>query len=311
MRWWSLLPLWVGSLSSALARAEPPSEYRPDSPMARPPDTTEATTRVEIASLVGVATSPFFVPEFPEVAGQVFLLETGAARRIFSSVWLGIRVPLAATSIRQPAGSYVDEAAWGNPAIAVEYHDDRPLPSTVGSFGVIRASIGLPLAERGPRASQMANRALALGDALRGLREPSLYAPGMASLSLDYRLDFVRRGWRFGPGISIPLLLRVDGAELPSAETRTIAFRPRADLRASYFFRKGFGLSLDGSLALDLVRAAAPIRRDDTEQRLQPSLRPGVIFDTAFIRVFLSCLAAIGGPVHGSFGCGADGTVRF
>ena len=292
----------AGAASSAIDEPTAPSER----PMA-----AQLGTRAELSSFLGVASSPFFVPEFPEVSGQVVLLRPAVAQRIASSLWVRLAVPLALTSIRQPAGSYVDEAAWGNPALGVEYAWSAPIAPRVGWLSVVRATLGLPLAEQGPRASQMANRALALADALQALREPALYAPGAASLTLEYRADFAVNGWRFGPVLSVPLLMRVGEAELPSEQTRAVGLRPRADLRALYFPKPWFGVGAEASLAFDWMRIVEPIRGDDVRRRVQPSLRPEVVFDTGRLRFELSCLVAIGGNARGSMGCGADGVLRF
>jgi hypothetical protein len=304
-----VLPL-VWSLFATLSRAESPAIDEPAAPEGGPL-AAPSETRAELSSLLGFASSPFFVPEFPEVSGQVLLLRTAVARRIAPSVWLGLTMPLALTSIRQPAGSYVDEAAWGNPALAIQ-HDWRGLTEAgVGFLSVARASLGLPLTEHGPRASQMANRALALADALQALREPSPYTPGVASLTLAYRVDLASGPWLFGPGLSVPLLVRLGEAELPSTQTRAIGLRPRADLRALYYPKRWLGVGAEGSLTFDVVRVTEPIRPDDARQRVQSSLRPEIVFDGRQFRVVLSCLVPIGGPVRGSVGCGADAALRF
>jgi len=298
-RWCVLAFAWP--LVTSLVRAQAPA-------LDEAPTVLE--TRAGASTLFGYAKSPFFVPEFPAVSGHVLLLRPAVARRISSPLWLGFAAPLALTSIRQPAGTYVDEAAWGNPALTIEY-DWGGLESGNGFRGVARASLGLPLAEHGPRASQMANRALALADALQALREPSSYTPGVASLTLEYRADFASGAWLFGPGLSVPLLVRVDEAELPSTQTRAVGLRPRADLRAMYHPRRWFGVGAESSVTFDVVRVTEPIHEDHVRQRVQPSIRPQVVFDKERFRVVLSCLAAIGGPVHGSAGCGGDGILRF
>ena len=68
---------------------------------------------------------------------------------------------------------------------------------------------------------------------------------------------------------------------------------------------------LEGSLAFDMYRVTQPIRENEARPRAHPSVRPEVIFERDRFRVVLSCRVAIGGAVHGSTGCGADGVPRF
>jgi hypothetical protein len=298
------LPLFA-SLARAQTVTDEPRSFRERS------EGTPFETRAELSSLLGAARSSFFVPEFPEVFGQVLLVRAAVTRRIAPSLWVGLAVPLALTSIRQPAGAYVDEAAWGNPTLALQYDWGAPPPSGIGVLHMVRAIVGAPLSERGPRASQMANRALALADALHALRDPASYTPGVASLTLAYRSDFVSGAWRFGPGVSVPLLVRVDDADLPATQTRAVGLRPRVDARAMYYPKRWLGVGIEGSLAIDVMRVTEPIGGNDARQRAQPSLRPEVVFDEGRFRAVLSCTVAIGGTAQGSTGCGAEGMFRY
>ena len=274
-------------------------------------DPTSSDLGAELHALVGAASAPFGAVAFPEVLGQALLLRPLAAVRLASPLWARVEMPVVLTSVRQPAGTYVDEAAWGNPAVSVEYGWNVPLGSTYELFQAARARLGLPLGEHGPRASQMANRALAVADAIEALREPSLYLPGVASTTFEYRADLAWQMWQFGAGIALPLLVRVDEAELPSESTRSFGTRPRLDLRALYQPKPWFGVGGEGSLVLDVARVTEPIRHADREKRVQPSLSPHVIFDTGRLRFVISCRVAIGGPAHGSAGCGGEAGVRF
>jgi len=68
---------------------------------------------------LGVATAPFTDPALAQAKGQMLSFVTDGWLRIDHFGWVGLRIPVVAASVALPAGSFVDEAAWGNPELRV------------------------------------------------------------------------------------------------------------------------------------------------------------------------------------------------
>ena len=75
--------------------------------------------QLELGAHFGVATVPFDVTTLRQAKGQAFVLLAGARYALTDPLSLELRAPLVLGSVAQPAGSYVDAAAWGNPELGI------------------------------------------------------------------------------------------------------------------------------------------------------------------------------------------------
>ena len=251
---------------------------------------------VEERAHFGVATAPFDVRSLSQAKGQAFSLVTDAVVRIGDLGWVGLRVPVVAGSVAQPAGSYVDEAAWGNPelraarrAVLID-RDGLLLRWTAG------AGVGVPLAEHAP--SLLPNRVLAIANGVEGLGEPELFVPGRLPLTAFGQLDVVSGRFRVLGLLKVPVLFRVSDADLPSGEADSraagIAAVARIEGRAS--ITRGFGLAVSTQLFVDALPATAHVRETPPVQLL---LHGGPFFQ---VSNWGSIAVDIQAPVFGALG---------
>jgi hypothetical protein len=247
----------------------------------------------------GVTTAPFATVAFPETSGHGMIVMMSGYGRALPGTWIGARVPIALMSVRQPAGSYVDEAAWGNPELYLEREWLRQDGSAVSIAARTRLAVGLPWAEHGSRAGLMENRALAMADALEGFRDRELFLPGFVPLGMAGQLTLSTTRWVFGAHAKLPLFFRVSDADLsPSTETRALGVTPVFGLRAQAWVSSRLGLSLDGHAVFN---ARAPRVDRGEGSGVQPSLQPSLLWRVAAGRLAgADLLVPVGGPLGGS-----------
>jgi hypothetical protein len=229
------------------------------------PETTILAARVHF----GLATAPFAVGALPEAKGQALSFLVGGERHLTGSLWLGLRLPLVVASVEQPAGSYVDATAWGNPSLRLTARGDA---RRLGPF------VGAPLARHAR--SLLPNRALAIADGIEGQTDPGLFTPGVLPVTGFAQVTFDSPRWRLSSALELPLLLRVSDADLPpgDARTRALGFIPVLAVEGAAIVARGFGVALAASVALDLRRPVAEVHDPSLAQflvRASPFFRLG------------------------------------
>ena len=172
------------SIATALAAVPAPARAEP------------AAVQASVELRIGAAKAPFYTDALPETTSeftQARSMILAASLRIAPALFVGARLPAAPSTVRQPAGSYADEKAVGNPELNAEW---LAPPRALGGHLVhltLRGAIGLPLAEHGSPMSLVQNRVVALSNALDGWRNPELYQPGVLPLTLSGRASLEPR----------------------------------------------------------------------------------------------------------------------
>lgn len=256
---------------------------------------------------VGSVTAPFYTEALSEVSSeftQARLMVFDGFYRISGRLWLGGRLPAAPSTVRQPAGSYSDEKAFGNPEL---YLEDRTLWFRIGSAVVLasaRVGVGAPVAEHGSRSSLLQNRVVALSNALDDWRNPELYEPGVVPITLRMRGAIEPRPWGISVSAKLPVLVRISEASLPDeAETRALGLVPVVEAFGSFRPARWFEAQLGAHLVAQALPAASPPDGSARNGRLAFGVEPRLAF---YIRKSVSLTAgfnaAIGGPLSGSYG---------
>jgi hypothetical protein len=233
----------------------------------------------------GLTTSPFVTTDLPRTDGNgaVLLLATRVRVR---DMLLGARVPIALVHVGQPAGSFVSEAAWGNPELFVER-----------SYWRVRArlAVGAPLAEHGS-SGLMENRALAIADALLAWRERELFVPGVVPITPAAELAHPFGWWSAHAIVKLPLLVRVsetsgEGTTNPVGVAPVIGLGARADITSRLFVSGG------AYAAFELVR---PLEWIDHGSRVQTSVNADLLWRIAGdVHLGATVIVPIGGALGG------------
>lgn len=174
---------------------------------------------VALGSRAGHARSPFPAPLSGQASGWLYSLMPYGHYDVSPSLRLGVRVPMVVANVTRPAGSIVEEVAWGNAELSL-WWGQRLTAEIAWSLGL---AAGAPAKGSAiPTDEMFANKALALGSALAGWGQPELYAPGRVPLTPAGRVD-VRRGiWQAGAELKLPLLVRAGSG----GATRAVAVEP-------------------------------------------------------------------------------------
>ncbi len=271
--------------------------------------------KVSVELRIGAAAAPFYTEALPETSSeftQARSMILAASFRLRPDLWIGGRLPAAPSTVRQPAGSYSDEKALGNPQIDVDWVAP---PASLGARMVqlaIRGAVGAPLAEHGSPASLLQNRVVALSGALDGWRNPELYQPGVIPLTLSGLALVEPRPWGAELGAKLPLLVRVSDASLPAeADSNPIGLEPHLEARALFAPTGWFTAELGGHLAVLVVPAVASAERSDRSGRFQPGIEPGMRFRTGGgVSLLARFSAALGGPLAGTYAVGLGATLE-
>ena len=294
--------LWLQAAAGFAPHAA--AQRRPQELRGSPPHVVERLS-ASLEVRIGASSAPYFTRNLPEVRGHGIVGLVRGGYRLDERHSLGVEAPLLAISLRQPAGSYLDEFSWGN--LLLFYQHDRalldapPLRLTVHT-GV---SLALPIAEQSGSASLGAGRALRLGSALDGFRHPELYTEGVVPVTTNVGATLARGRFAAVAGVRLPLLLRFSEAELPKdARPRPLGVTTVLHLGVSAEATRWLHVSLAADTAVDAVRAVEPAR---AAARVQLSLAPaltfrlprGVRLGTTFV---LPIAGALGGSSYaGSF----------
>lgn len=257
------------------------------------------TLEIEANAQLAVVEAPFFTDNFPELRAHGFVLDLNGAYALSPEWTLGARAPLSLMNVRQPAGSFLQEAAWGNPGLfarrrfATPWLQDRKLEAWASASG------WLPLAEHGPASSLLENRALEAANAAFSYLAPEAFTPAVVPLTLQGGMSTRQGPFGAEMAVAAPLLLRIGDAELP-AETRRhrLGFLPSLRLSGSADPWRILRVSLEADAAFALARVFEPRR---ATSRLQLSLRPGVLFRVGrHLDIGLTFVAPLAGALGGS-----------
>jgi hypothetical protein len=256
---------WLGAASSAHAQSVLSRETAP-------------TVRSELLAHFGLTNAPFEVPTLAEAKGHAFVF-VGSAVYAASPQWEGeVRVPWVLGSVAQPAGSYVDATALGNPQLGVRR---RLVHQSSGSavFDVVGGmNVGVPLAQHAD--DLMPNRLLAIADGIDGRQHLELFTPGALPLTPAASLAVENGRWQLLAHLACPLLVRVSDAHLADhgAATRGLGFASALGVEARYRFLTWLSLASAVHLTVDLAplaeRPARASRWQDLE-RLSLHVRLG------------------------------------
>ncbi len=253
----------------------------------------EPAAEISLAVLGGAATAPFVTMDFPLVDGGGAAVLVATRVRVRPRLAVGARVPLALVNVGQPAGSYVAEAAWGNPELFVEraYLPDvsRPL------FVRARLAVGAPLAEYGSN-GLMENRALAITDAVLAWRERELFIPGVVPITPAGEVTLPFRRWSAHAIVKMPVLVRVSDAS-GEGTTNAVGLTPVLGLEARAEITSRAHVTGGVHGAFELVR---PLVWMDERSRVQTILHADFAWRiTAGFGLGVSVLVPVGGPLGG------------
>lgn len=297
----------------------PPAAPRPaaEAPLpAGPTDEQEPGEHGGVALLMrfGVTDAPFYSAELPEVKGHALVALLSGYARVGGDYAVGLRVPLSGASVAQPAGVYVDEAAWGNPELWAE----RRWSFSVGGGLRLRATgrfaVGTPLADRGPAGSLLENRALEIASALEGYREQELYLPGVLPLAASAQVELCSSRWAAVASVKLPLLIRVSDAGYSDRSTlHPLGTAPVLGLQGTAWVTPRFGISVAGHLVINAVPPVEPARAAGGSSVVQVVLAPALQVGLgAHVLLRVDVVAPVAGPLGGTtFAGGLHTEVRW
>jgi hypothetical protein len=245
-----------------------------DWPAPRQSSDVRARVSIALSQRAGiVAAAPFVTTAFPEVSGSGVILTAAAGLQVDPIGWLGARLPVTFVRLDFPAGSQVSEAALGNLELGFDRRVELGAPTRLR----LRAALIAPAAEHGPEMALLANRALAVSNALSGGKDAALLTPGVTGLRLGARAEHAHGPWWFEAGLDVPVLVRLSDASLPEdVETHAMGLLPALDGQAALWVTSWFGVALGGRLITEPLRVQEPARERDRSQRLQPLVEPAV-----------------------------------
>ena len=216
--------------------------------------------QIEAQAHFGVATTPFDVTTLPEAKGQAFALLAGGRYALSLPLSFELRIPLVLGSVAQPAGSYVDAAALGNPQMGVRYRfiDRRSGEAALGLAGAVE--VGVPLASHAE--DLMPNRVLAIADGVEGRAHPEWFTPGVAPITASSALRWSSAPWSLETELRLPLLVRVSEASLPrmTTNTKTLGLAAVASGEARYRLSQRLSLAAGAHLFFDIAPSVTHVR---------------------------------------------------
>ncbi len=230
--------------------------YSSDSSDRDAPTTAGASLRLR----AGITAAPFVTAEHPETGsgGAVFVLS--GYERISTARWVGARIPLAWISVVQPAGSYVQETAFGNLELFI---GDRRQVGRMGTWALevtTRLGAAVPTAQSGTAGGLMKNRALVVADSLEGFRDHELFVPGIVPVVAFGQLAITSGRWSANVNAKLPVLLRVSDADLPAAsKPQPVGFTPVVGLQGTGWVSQRLGFSMESHAFLDVAPVATGV----------------------------------------------------
>lgn len=306
-------PVWLAAACLAVSQAanahssaydtSPPSTPRNDSaPM------SHADTAFGLRTLVGVSTSPFFVPSLPTAKGHAIALLANGRVRLDQGLALAAHVPVVLGSVAQPAGALVDASAVGNPVLELLWESSvaRVLDTTPTlslGFGV-----GAPLASHDD--GLLSNRVLAIADGLEGHGHSEWFTPGVLPLMPSVRLSALWTGWHVAAGLRLPTLLRVSDASMGDADARGLALAAVVDVNASTRLSESLSVEAAIQMVIDVVAPVSHVRPvsplQDLERlslyaKLSSSMKVGFELQTATSGAIGGSMVAAGVALAATF----------
>lgn len=262
------------------------------------PDPSAHGSQIETQAHFGVATTPFDVSALHQAKGQAFAFLAAARSALSEPLQLQLRVPFVLGSVAQPAGSYVDASALGNPQLGAQYRffERKTNGSVLTLLGSV--AVGLPLASHDQ--NLMPNRLLAIADAIVGRGHPEWFTPGVAPITASSALRWAPAPWFLEAELRLPLLVRVSDADLPSASSSTnpIGFASVAQVEARWRMSQRLSLASAAQLFFDFAPAVehvASISRVQDFERLSLFIHFG-----SSAALVVDVQSAIGGELGGS-----------
>ena len=213
--------------------------------------------QIEAQAHFGVATTPFDVTSLREAKGQAFVLLAAGRYALSEPLSFELRAPLVLGSVAQPAGSYVDAAALGNPQLGARYRfmERRSGEAALALVGTVE--VGVPLASHA--ADLMPNRVLAIADGVEGRAHPEWFTPGVLPITASSSLRWASSPWSLEAELRLPLLVRVSEADLPSETTNTksLGLAAVVGAEARYRLSRRLSLATAAHLFFDVAPAVA------------------------------------------------------
>lgn len=267
--------------------------------------------QVEAQAHFGVATAPFDVSTLHQAKGQAFVFLAAARYALTQALALELRMPWVLGSVAQPAGSYVDAAAMGNPQLGTRLRVfERRFGESALAWSV-GFELGAPLATH--RENLMPNRALAIADGLEGRGHPEWFTPGVVPLTASTDLRWTSPSWSIVADLRSPLLVRVSDADLPgyAARPKDVGLATIFGVEARYRVSQPLSLAAAAHLFFDLAPAVEHVRR---LARVQDFERVSLyIRFAASVALVVDLQTALGWELHGSTVAGGlrlVGTIR-
>jgi hypothetical protein len=245
----------------------------------------------------GVTEAPFEAPGLPEAKGHGLVLLVEGSYAVAPRYVVGLRLAAVLVSVAQPAGSYVDRAALGNPQLRIARQ-----AFARGSISVVAGlDLGAPLA--GHDDDLMPNRALSIADAIEGRGAPELFVPGVLPIAMFGELAFASAGWAVDGSLRLPLLVRVSDANMPGASTNAVGSAAVLSARAQRRLTGRLAAGISTQVVADIAPVYEPTRdrgRAQDLERLGLAIRLG-----GRTELTLEFQAAFAGDLGGStFGGG-------
>lgn len=226
-----------------MARAEPAIE----------PSRSAGSTALTAVAHFGVATAPFGVTTLREAKGQAFVLSASGSYVLSPVAQLEVRAPLILGSVAQPAGSYVDALAWGNPQLGARYWlvERTSTGSALTLSGALE--LGAPVATHDT--DLLPNRLLSVADGIEGHGHPELFTPGVVPITPSAALEHTTGRWQLNAELRLPVLLRVSDADLPrdASNPHRVGLTSVLSVGASYRLSQRFSLGSTVHLAVDVA----------------------------------------------------------
>jgi hypothetical protein len=257
----------------------------------------------------GVTTAPFDVPTHKQAKGHAFVFLVSGRYVLSPLLSLELRAPFVLGSVAQPAGSYVDTAAFGNPQFGLRAELlRRALPQSALLLSSA-LEVGVPLASHA--ADWMPNRVLAIADGIEGRGHPEWFTPGVVPLTPSAAVRYWTAAWDLHAELRLPVLVRVSNADLPSAwaDTRSLGLASIVAVGARYHLSRRLTLAAAGHVFFDVLPA---VERLPGVSRLQDFERLSLeVHIGARATLALDLQTAIAGALGGhTFGGGLRARVR-
>lgn len=214
--------------------------------------------KLELEALAhfGVSTNTFEVATLREAKGQAFVFLAAGRYAVSAPLSLELVTPLVLGSVAQPAGSYVDASALGNPQLGARLRLlQRASPTSELTLNAA-AELGVPLASHDD--DLMPNRLLAIADGIEGRGHPEYFTPGVVPFTPSTSLAFRTGSWTLGAELRLPSLTRVSRADLPrpASNPKRLGLAAVVGIEARYRASRRFSLAAAAHLALDLIPVA-------------------------------------------------------